>query len=234
MTNTTLLELAHRGSKAAEEKLISDNQPLVMSIAKRFQGRGLDIDDVFQIGCVGMLKAIRNFDASYNVAFSTYAVPLITGEIKRYFRDNSYVKVSRNMRELAIKAFAVRDKILMNEGREATLSEIAKELNSDVESIVTAMESQSPPQYLYSKNENTDTYLLDTVTYNLDTGQSQIDSLCLDMAIDNLSDDEKHIIKGRYYLGKTQIEGAKELGVSQVQISRKEKQILKKLRCNME
>lgn len=234
MTNTTLLELAHRGSKVAEEKLISDNKPLVMSIAKRFQGRGLDIDDVFQIGCVGMLKAIRNFDASYNVAFSTYAVPLITGEIKRYFRDNSYVKVSRNMRELAIKAFAVRDKILMNEGREATLSEIAKELNSDVESIVTAMESQSPPQYLYSKNENTDTYLLDTVTYNLDTGQSQIDSLCLDMAIDNLSDDEKHIIKGRYYLGKTQIEVAKELGVSQVQISRKEKQILKKLRCNME
>lgn len=234
MTNTMLLELARRGSKDAEEKLISDNKPLVMSIAKRFLGRGLDIDDVFQLGCVGMLKAIRNFDASYNVAFSTYAVPLITGEIKRYFRDNSYIKVSRSMRELAIKAFAVRDKFLINEGREATISEIARELNSDVESVLTAMESQSPPEYLYSKKGDTDMYLIDTVTYDLDTGESRVDSLCLDMAIDNLSDDEKLIVEHRYFLGKTQSEVAKVLGVSQVQISRNEKKILSKLRSVME
>ncbi len=234
MTNTMLLELAHRGSKEAEEKLISDNKPLVMSIAKRFLGRGLDIDDIFQLGCVGLLKAIRKFDCSYNVSFSTYAVPLITGEIKRYFRDNSYIKVSRSTRELAIRAFKVRDKILMSEGREATLSEIAKQLNSDVESVLTAMESQAPPEYLYSKKGDTDIYLIDTVTYNLDTGQSHINSLCLDMAIDNLDDDERLIVRQRYYYGKTQSEVAKELGVSQVQISRKEKQILKKLRAKIE
>ena len=233
MTNSMLLELARRGSKDAEEKLISHNKPLVMSIAKRFLGRGLDMDDVFQLGCVGMLKAIRNFDASYNVAFSTYAVPLITGEIKRYFRDNSYIKVSRSTRELAIRAFAVRDKILMDEGREATIGEIAKQLNSDVESVITAMESQSPPEYLYAKSGDTDMYIIDAVTYNLDTGQSRVDSLCLDMAIDDLSDDERLIIRQRYYVGKTQSEVAKELGVSQVQISRKEKMILAKLRNNL-
>ena len=234
MSNNMFLTKAKGGSKEAEEQLISENSALVMSIAKRFLGRGLDIDDIFQLGCVGMLKAIRNFDLSYNVAFSTYAVPMIMGEIKRYFRDNSFIKVSRSMRETAIKAFAFREKIIMQEGREPTINEISMNIDADVETVVTAMESQSPPEYLYSKKSGTDMYLIDSVCCDLDTGETTIDSLSLKLAISTLEEEEKYIVRERYFNGKTQNETAKLIGVSQVQISRKEKKILRKLKSIME
>ena len=229
-----ILIVAKNGSKQAQEQLISENKALVMSIAKRFLGRGLDIDDIFQLGCVGMLKAIRNFDFSYNVKFSTYAVPMIMGEIKRYFRDNSFIKVSRSMRETAIKEFAYTEKVITYEGREPQIREIAYNINVDVQSLVVAMESQAPPEYLYAKVNGSDTYLIDTVCYDMDTGEARIESLALKLAIDSLEQKEKYILNERYYKGKTQSEVAKVLGVSQVQISRKEKQILNKLRTAIE
>ena len=234
MSKDMLLTLAKEGSKQAEEQLINENKALVMSIAKRFLGRGLDIDDIFQLGCVGMLKAIRNFDFSYNVAFSTYAVPLIMGEIKRYFRDNSYVKVSRSMKETAIKAFSYREKFITQNGREPTISEIALTLNVDAEVIITAMESQSPMGYLHEKKSGTDMYLIDSICCDLDTGETTVESLSLKLAVSTLDDDEKYIVTQRYYKGKTQNEIAQTIGVSQVQISRREKKILQKLKRIME
>lgn len=230
MTNKTLIKQAHSGSKQAEELLVQNNMPLVKSIAVRFLGRGLDIDDICQIGCVGMLKAIRNFNLDLGAEFSTYAVHLITGEIRRYFRDNSYIKVSRSMRELAIKAFSVRDSIFSKEGREASVSEIAASLNSDVESVVTAMESQLPPEYLYKKTGDGDTYMIDTLIKN--DGISD-EAISLDIAIDMLEENDKTIVRGRYFEGKTQSEVAKILGVSQVQVSRREKRILAFLKSRM-
>ena len=234
MTCSQLIQQAQSGSKQAEEEIISQNRALVMSIAKKFSGRGLDADDVFQLGCVGMLKAIRNFDLSYGVEFSKYAVPVIMGEIKRYFRDNSYIKVSRSMRETAIKAFSYREKIIVREGREPAVSEIASNIGMAEELVVEAMESQMPPEYLYSKINGTDSYVVDRVMTDEGSAEKLTESLCLKIALSALEKDEKFIVTQRYFRGITQTETAKLMGVSQVHISRKEKKILQKLKGIME
>ena len=231
MTDITLIKQAQQGSKDAREQIICRNRNLVWSIAVRFAGRGAELEDIYQIGCIGMLKAVYKFDFSYNVQFSTYAVPMITGEIKRYLRDDGMVKVSRSMRSLALSAFATREKYINQNGTEPTVTQLAQLLDTDTETLVVAMEAAAPCEYLYKKiGDSGDTYLIDKVSYDMDNGETDIDSLAVRLAVETLDDRDRQIIQQRYFYGKTQTEVAKELQVSQVQISRREKKILLKLR----
>ena len=230
MTDILLLQKAQQGSEIAREQIIEDNKALVWSIALRFKGRGAELEDIYQIGCMGMLKAVQRFDFAYNVKFSTYAVPMIMGEIKAYLRDDGIIKVSRQMRSLAYKALAKREEYINLYGTEPDISHLAQSLGTDRESLVTALEASSPCEYLYSKAGDSDTYLIDRVSYDMDKGESEIDSLAVRLAVDSLDGGEKEIIKQRYFYGRTQSEVAKEMNVSQVQICRREKKILLKLK----
>ena len=231
MDNLSLLSLAKSGDKEARNKLIQNNTSLVWSIASRFKDRGIDIDDIFQIGCIGMLKAINRFDESYNVKFSTYAVPLIMGEIQRFIRDDGIIKVSRSLKETAVKALRARERLFISTGREPTISEISKEIGVEKDVVLMALEAGKPPDYLHrTVGEGSDTYLLDTITMDLDTGDTLVNSLSVKMAMDFLSDEDRSIIEMRYFMGKTQREVAQHFNVSQVNISRKEKRILKTMR----
>jgi RNA polymerase sporulation-specific sigma factor len=180
---------------------------------------------------MGMLKAVSKFDFSYNVKFSTYAVPVVIGEIKAYIRDDGMIKVSRDMRALAYKALTKREEYINLYGCEPDVSQLAQLLDTDKETLVTALEASSPCEYLYRKiDENSDTYLIDKVSYDMDKGESEIDSLSVRLAVDSLDTGEKEIIKQRYFYGRTQSEVAKDMNVSQVQICRREKKILLKLK----
>lgn len=231
MTDILLLKKAQQGSEAAREQIIEDNKALVWSIALRFRGRGAETEDIYQIGCMGMLKAVCKFDFAHNVRFSTYAVPVIMGEIKAYLRDDGIIKVSREMKTLAYKALTKRDEYINLYGTEPDISHLAQLIGTDRESLVTALEASSPCEYLYSKaGENGDMYLIDKVSYDMDKREAEIDSLAVRLAVDSLDGGEKEIIKQRYFYGRTQSEVAKELNVSQVQICRREKKILMKLK----
>ncbi len=231
MTDTLMLKKAQQGIESACEQIINDNKALVWSIALRFKGRGADIEDIYQIGCMGMLKAVQKFDFSYNVKFSTYAVPMIMGEIKAYLRDDGIIKVSREMRSLAVKAFAKRDEYINMYGTEPDVSLLAELVGADRESLIMALEASSPCEYLYKKaGERSDTYLIDKVSYDMDNGEADIDSLAVRLAVDSLDGGEKEIIKQRYFYGRTQSEVARQMNVSQVQICRREKKILLKLK----
>ncbi|MBQ7900691.1 MAG: sigma-70 family RNA polymerase sigma factor, partial [Clostridia bacterium] len=171
MTDITLIQQAQQGSKQAREEIVAQNKGLVWSIAKRFAGRGVECEDIFQIGCIGMLKAVYKFDFGYNVQFSTYAVPMIMGEIKRFLRDDGMIKVSRSLRQLALAAFNERDRYINDNGTEPTVAQLAEILGSDSETVVMAMEAAAPCEYLYKKiGDDNDTYLIDKVTYDLDNG----------------------------------------------------------------
>ncbi|MGN1203061.1 MAG: sigma-70 family RNA polymerase sigma factor, partial [Eubacterium sp.] len=212
------------------EEMISRNIGLVHSIANRFRGRGAEYDDLFQSGCVGLIKAVDNFDESKGFAFSTYAVPVIMGEIKRIFRDGGAIKVSRSLKEKAIKAQALRDKFMKKELREPTVSELSQMLECSVEETAEILNVITPMISLNSCGEDGE----NTIDIPVDESEMLFDRLSVHHLMTQLDKTEQAIINMRYYKGYTQAETAKQLGVSQVQISRKEKTILLKLRKLME
>ena len=212
------------------EEMINQNIGLVHSIANRFRGRGTDYDDLFQSGCVGLIKAVDNFDEEKGFAFSTYAVPVIMGEIKRIFRDGGAIKVSRSLKEKAIKAQSIRDKFIKKELREPTVSELSQLLNCTVEETAEILNVITPMVSLNSCGEDGE----NTIDIPIDESDMLFDKLSVHQLMKHLDKTERTIIDMRYYKGYTQSKTAKALGVSQVQISRKEKAILLKLRKLME
>ncbi|MBR5923561.1 MAG: RNA polymerase sporulation sigma factor SigG [Clostridia bacterium] len=230
--NKELLKSAKSGDKMAREKLINGNLRLVLSVVKRFNGRGENPDDLFQIGCIGLIKSIDNFDTNQNVRFSTYAVPMIIGEIRRHLRDNSPVRVSRSIKDTAYRAMQVKEQLLDKLKREPTVAEIASELNVPREDVVIALESIVEPVSLYDPvySDNGDTvYVLDQIGDNNDD-KNWLDEICLKEAIKNLSAREKTILTLRFMQGKTQMEVSNEIGISQAQVSRLEKNAMNKIR----
>lgn len=227
-----LLKMSNSGDKAAREKLINGNLRLVLSVVKRFIGRGENPDDLFQIGCIGLIKSIDNFDINQNVRFSTYAVPMIIGEIRRHLRDNSAVRVSRSIKDIAYRAMQVKEQLTDRLKREPTVSEIAGELGIPREDVVIALESIVEPVSLYDPvySDTGDTvYVLDQIGDNNDD-KNWLDEICLKEAIRNLSEREKKILTLRFMQGKTQMEVSEEIGISQAQVSRLEKNAMDKIK----
>ncbi len=210
--------------------MIEDNIGLVHSIAKRFKGRGEDYDDLYQAGCVGLIKAVDNFDESKGFLFSTYAVPVIMGEIRRLFRDGGAVKVSRSLKEKSIKVQAIREKFIKKELREPTVSELSELCGIETEELSEVLNVINPVVSLSCTTEDGD----ETIDIPVDDTDKLFDRLSVHHAIKDLSNDELLLIKYRFYEGKTQCESAKLLGISQVQVSRREKQLLAKLRTKLE
>lgn len=210
--------------------MIEDNIGLVHSIAKRFKGRGEDYDDLYQAGCVGLIKAVDNFDESKGFLFSTYAVPVIMGEIRRLFRDGGAVKVSRSLKEKSIKVQAIREKFIKKELREPTVSELSELCGIETEELSEVLNVINPVVSLSCTTDDGD----ETIDIPVDDTDKLFDRLSVHHAIKDLSNDELLLIKYRFYEGKTQCESAKLLGISQVQVSRREKQLLAKLRTRLE
>lgn len=227
-----LLKLAKDGDKKAREELISGNLRLVLSVIQRFSNRGESLDDLFQVGCIGLIKSIDNFDISQNVRFSTYAVPMIIGEIRRYLRDNNSVRVSRSMRDIAYKAMQIKEQMTNENDREPTVEEIANEMKIPKESVVLALESIVEPLSLYEPvfSDGGDTvYVMDQIGDKNDD-INWLDEISLKQSIHDLNDREKHILSLRFLMGKTQMEVANEIGISQAQVSRLEKGALDKVK----
>lgn len=227
-----LLRKIKEGDKFAREKLINGNLRLVLSVVQRFQGRGENPDDLFQVGCIGLIKSIDNFDITQGVRFSTYAVPMIIGEIRRFLRDNNSVRVSRSIKDTAYKAMQAKEKIMSKEQREPTISEIAKEIGMSRAEVVIALESIVEPVSLYDPvySDSGDTvFLLDQVGDNNDD-KNWLDEIFLKDSIKKLSDREKTILTLRFMQGKTQMEVSKEIGISQAQVSRLEKNVIDRIR----
>ena len=227
-----LLKETNRGDKLAREQLINGNLRLVLSVVKRFIGRGENPDDLFQIGCIGLIKAIDNFDVNQNVRFSTYAVPMIIGEIRRHLRDNSPVRVSRSIKDTAYRAMQIKEQLMDTLKREPTVSEIAEKLGIAREEVVIALESIVEPISLYDPvySDTGDTvYVLDQIGDNNDD-INWLDEICLKEAIKNLNDREKKILTLRFMQGKTQMEVSNEIGISQAQVSRIEKGALDRIK----
>lgn len=228
-----LFEKIKKGDEKARQEFINGNLRLVLSIIQRFSNRGENADDLFQVGCVGLIKSIDNFDTEHGVQFSTYAVPMIIGEIKRYLRDNNSIRVSRSLRDTALKALRAREQLTNDMNREPTVDEIAKEIEMKKEEVVYALDAIQEPISLFEPiyNDNGDTvFVMDQVKDTSCTTESWLDKIALNDAILTLNDREKDIINKRFYVGKTQIEVAEEIGISQAQVSRLEKGALKKIR----
>ena len=231
-----LLKKVKSGDKKARDELINGNLRLVLSVIQRFTSRGENPDDLFQVGCIGLIKSIDNFDISHNVKFSTYAVPMIIGEIRRYLRDNNSVRVSRSMRDTAYKAMLAKEKLMAQKQQEPTIEEIAKELDIPKAEVVMALESVVEPMSLdepvYSDSGDT-IYVMDQLGDSNDDN-NWIDEIALKEAIVKLSDREKKILTLRFLNGKTQIEVANEIGISQAQVSRLEKWALHRVKNNLQ
>lgn len=231
-----LIKRAKDGDKEAENEILNGNIALVWSVARKFSNRGYDLDDIFQIGCIGILKAIKNFDLSYDVRFSTYAVPLIMGEIKRFLRDDGIIKVSRRLKEIAQKAKITKEILEKELNREAKLSEIAERIGELPSDLAVALEANVAPESLYREFNDGDKsggYLIDKIANNIDTEEEILDKISLSEAIKALDERERKIIMLRYFRGKTQSEIASVIGISQVQVSRLEKKILLRMREKM-
>lgn len=227
-----LLRKMKQGDEKAREELIKGNLRLVLSVIQRFAGRGESPDDLFQVGCIGLIKAIDNFDLSLDVKFSTYAVPMIIGEVRRFLRDNGAVRVSRSMRDLAYRAMQAKEKLTNQYSKEPTIEEIAKEIDATKESVVLAMEAISEPLSLYEPvfSESGDTiYVMDQIGDKNDD-INWLNEIALKDAIVKLGQREKKILNLRFFQGKTQIEVAQEIGISQAQVSRLEKGALNKIK----
>ncbi|MCC5911627.1 MAG: RNA polymerase sporulation sigma factor SigF [Clostridiaceae bacterium] len=226
-----LIGKAQSGDMKAQEILVTHNLGLVRSMINRFTNRGYEKEDLFQLGCIGLVKAIKKFDTSYDVKFSTYAVPMIVGEIKRFLRDDGIIKVSRNLKQTASKVKMTKEKLFKELGREATLQEIAKDLNIEKEEIVMALDSNAHPEYLYDVIHHDDgapIYLMDKISNDESSDDSDlVDRLVLQDTLAKLEPRERQIIVLRYFKDKTQTDIAKILGISQVQVSRIEKKVLK-------
>lgn len=230
---TDLIKRAKEGDKSAESEIVNGNIALVWSVARKFSNRGYDLEDIFQIGCIGILKAIKNFDLSYNVRFSTYAVPLIMGEIKRFLRDDGIIKVSRRLKEIAQKAKITKEVLEKELNREVKISEIAERIGETPSDLAIALEANVAPESLYkeiNENDKSPGYLIDKIAKNTDTEEEILDKISLNEAIKALDEREKKIIILRYFRGKTQGEIAASIGISQVQVSRLEKKILGRLK----
>ena len=229
-----LIEKAKNGDKEAQSIMVEQNMGLVWSIARRFQNRGYDLEDLFQIGCIGLIKAINKFDTSFNVKFSTYAVPMIIGEVKRFIRDDGLIKVSRSLKETSNKIKITKEVMLKELGREPSVTEIAERLDITPEEIAMALGATYAPEYLYnsmSEGDNSPILLIDRVESEAYPTESElIDKITLMQILDTLEPREKQIIVLRYFKEKTQTQIAKMLGISQVQVSRLEKKILKELK----
>lgn len=229
---TELLKRIRLGDMEARDELIRGNLRLVLSVIQRFMGRGERADDLFQVGCIGLIKAIDNFDISQNVRFSTYAVPMIMGELRRYLRDNAPVRVSRSMRDLAYRAMQSRERLTAEKGCEPKVEDIAKDLGVPRQEIVVALEAISEPISLYEPvfSESGDTiYVLDQLGDHNDD-MNWLNEISLKEAIAGLGKREKRILDLRFFRGKTQVEVAKEIGISQAQVSRLEKGALNKIK----
>lgn len=227
-----LIKKAHNGDKDARDEMIQGNLKLVLSVIQRFSNRGEPLDDLFQVGCMGLIKAIDNFNTDLQVRFSTYAVPMIIGEVRRYLRDNNSVRVSRSLRDTAYKAIQVREKLSNELNREPRVEEIAKELDMNKEDVVIALEAIVEPVSLYEPvyNEGGDAiYVMDQIG-DRNTPDSWMDEIMIKDSIKKLSQREKNILNLRFMLGKTQTEVAKEIGISQAQVSRLEKSALKRIK----
>ena len=231
----SLLELAKNGDEQAKNDLIEGNYPLIKSVVKKYMGRGVEYDDLYQIGCVGFLKAIKNFSEDFNVKFTTYAVPMIAGEIKRFLRDDGEIKISRAIKTLGIKVRRFIEEYKKNNWHEPTIDQISENFNVEAEEIVCALESSKPMISLYEKiddSSDNSANLIDKVVVE-DNSDIMLDKLLLKQSIESLDEREKKIILLRYFRGKTQSEVALMLGVSQVQVSRLESKILKDLKNKM-
>ena len=227
-----LIKRAHNGDKAARDEMIQGNLKLVLSVIQRFSNRGEPLDDLFQVGCMGLIKAIDNFNTDLQVRFSTYAVTMIIGEVRRYLRDNNSVRVSRSLRDTAYKAIQVRERLSNELNREPKVEEIAKELDISKEDVVIALEAIVEPVSLYEPvyNEGGDAiYVMDQIG-DRNTPDSWMDEIMIRDSIKKLSQREKNILNLRFMLGKTQTEVAKEIGISQAQVSRLEKSALKRIK----
>lgn len=228
-----LFEKIQNGDKEARETFIKGNLRLVLSIIQRFTNANENIDDLFQIGCIGLIKAIDHFDTTLNVKFSTYAVPMIIGEIRRYLRDNNSIRVSRSIRDTAYKAIYTKEALMKESDREPTIEELAKELSIPAQEIVFALDAIQSPVSLYEPvyAESGDTlYIMDQISDKKNKEEKWVEEISLKTAIDRLSQREHRIIELRYFEGKTQMEVAEEIQISQAQVSRLEKKALRTMK----
>ena len=223
------VKLAQQGDMDAKGKLISENSGLIWSIVRKFTGRGVEMEDLFQIGAIGLIKCINKFDTSFNVKFSTYAVPMIMGEIKRFLRDDGMIKVSRQLKEIAVKARYMEQSLYLKNGKYPTVSELAEELGVENELLLSALEATRDVDSIYStvfQKDGSETYLLDRLVNDDGSDFISEDKITLKKAIEGLSARDRQRIALRYFDDKTQMEISKALGISQVQVSRLEKKIL--------
>lgn len=228
-----LLKKVKEGDKQAREEFINGNLRLVLSVIQRFQNRGENADDLFQIGCVGLIKALDNFDLSQNVQFSTYAVPMIIGEIRRYLRDNNPIRVSRSIRDLAYKALQVKENLTKETGKEANIEQIAKTLGIEKEEIAFSLDAIQDPISLQEpiyKDGSENLYVMDQVRDNKNIDEKWAENLTIAQALQKLNQREKDIIAKRFFDGRTQMEVAEEIGISQAQVSRLEKDAIGRIR----
>ena len=231
-----LMKLSKAGDERARSALIDGNLRLVLSIIQRFTNRGENLDDLFQVGCIGLIKAVDNFNTELDVKFSTYAVPMIIGEVRRYLRDNNTIRVSRSVRDLAYRALQAKELLLKRNEREPSVEEIARELDETKENVVYAMEAIIEPVSLYEPvyNDGGDSiYLMDQISDYTSSDDIWLEDVALKEALKRLSERERTIIKMRFYKGKTQMEIADEIGISQAQVSRLEKGALERIKKQM-
>jgi len=234
---SVLIAKSQQGDKEAREVLIENNLGLVHAIVHRFVGRGVEPEDLFQIGSIGLMKAIDNFDLAYNVKFSTYAVPLITGEIKRFLRDDGMIKVSRSLKEQGMKINLARRKLQGELGREPTIEEIAKQTGLTLEEIVLATEAECKVESIYAsvyQNDGSEVALVDMLGSEDEEKEALLNHMLLQQLMQGLSESESQLIRMRYFQEKTQMEVARHMGISQVQVSRLEKKILLNMRKRAE
>ena len=221
------------GDTEAREEFVQGNLRLVLSVIQRFNNRGENIDDLFQVGCIGLIKAIDNFDLSQNVQFSTYAVPMIIGEIRRYLRDNNAIRVSRSLKDIAYKALYIKEKLVNTNSKEPTIAEIAKEMDVPKEDIVFALDAICDPVSLYEPvyhDGGEAIYVMDQVKDTKNTDENWLENIAISEALKRLSERERHILNMRFFQGKTQMEVAVDIGISQAQVSRLEKGVLDKVK----
>jgi len=226
-----LIRRAQNGESAAKEHLIQENAGLIWSVVKRFHGRGTEAEDLFQIGAIGLLKCIEKFDFSYEVKFSTYAVPMIIGEIRRFLRDDGAIKVSRSLKELALRAKLTQERLVYNKNREVTIQELADALEVSIEELIPALEASREVESLNAPaSSNDEQFQLQDKIRSPEKGEEIINRLCLMGVIEKLDKRERQIICLRYFQDRTQTDVAQRLGISQVQVSRMEKRILEEMR----
>ena len=228
-----LIRLAHQGDKEARDTIFKENMGLIYGVAKRFLGRGVEMEDLFQIGSIGLLKAVDHFDTEFEVRFSTYAVPMIMGEIKRFFRDDGMIKVSRSLKELSYKAYVQKESFQNQWGKEPAIEELAGLLEVSVEELVLALEASREVESLQKmvyQSDGKEIMLMDKLMKQENEEEEILNHLLLRQLLENLDEKEKKLLDMRYFRNRTQAEIGRELGISQVQVSRMEKRILEKLR----